>query len=227
MNKVSVYILLILIYLGLSKSFAPLSKGTKFITNERVFVNFFQDSPVSVVLIDSFETGFLIKTYFQKYSVIHGFKQPENIIVKTTKEFWQKNKKNLGMSLYRKGDSADSISNIPAPPGSLYVGNRSYGKWKLHGSGKRIWQFHRAYKNFPALFRWGSFRPSQEFSKHLKIFMRNGKAFYGLNEEFGLDGKITKQFYLPQSQGQTTNFNFVEHVKKFFRLQRRQRGKNE
>ncbi len=67
MNKISLYILLILIFLAMSKSFSPSSQGAPFVVDERVYSNFFQGAPLSVVLVDSFTTGFLIKTYFHKY----------------------------------------------------------------------------------------------------------------------------------------------------------------
>ncbi|MBT5094359.1 MAG: hypothetical protein HOM21_08965, partial [Halobacteriovoraceae bacterium] len=63
MNRISLYTLLILIFLGLSKSFAPSEHKTPKIDNALVFPNYFLGSPLSSILVDAFQTGFLIKTY--------------------------------------------------------------------------------------------------------------------------------------------------------------------
>ena len=191
MNKISVYILLILIYLGLSKSFSPSEKKASYIPNQRVFSSFFYGSPLSVILLESFQTGFLIKTYFQKYKIVHGFKHPETIIVRTSYDFWKKNLPNLGMSIFRRGERQNAESTIPMPPGLLYIGDPSYGHWEIQDSGDKLWFFHRAYRHFPNYFGWNEFRPSERFFETALTFLGQDKPYYGENMEFGSKGYLT------------------------------------
>lgn len=195
MNKASVYILLILVFLGLSKSFSPSEHQTPYLANESVFPHYFIGAPLSVMLIDSFQTGFIIKTYFQRYKLIHGFAGPEYITVRTGQDFWQENLKNLGMSLFRRSEGDDLGSTTPAPPGTLFIGDPAYGTWVYEKSGNRIWKFHRAYRHFPEIFHWGDFRPTDEFHEQLEIHLNNQQPFYGLTKEFGDDGKVTSQSF--------------------------------
>lgn len=193
MNKISIYILLILIYLGLSKSFSPSEKKAPYIPNQRVFSSFFYGAPLSVLLLESFQTGFLIKTYFQKYKVVHGFKHPETIIVRTSYDFWEKNLPNLGMSIFRRGERENTESTIPMPPGILYIGDPAYGHWEIQNSGDKLWFFHRAYRHFPNYFGWNEFRPSERFFETALTFLGHEKPYYGENSEFGSNGYLTQE----------------------------------
>jgi hypothetical protein len=104
MNKISLYTLLILLFLGLSKSFSPSSQKTQFVVNEQVFASMFQGAPVSLVLLDAFQAGFLIKTHYLKFKFIHGFKQAETVVVRTNPTFWKKHQSNIGMTLFRRSE---------------------------------------------------------------------------------------------------------------------------
>lgn len=185
MNKISLYILLIFIFLGISTSFSPSEQGDSDIINEKVLPNFFKGAPLSVILEKSFKTGFLIKTYYHRYKVIHGFKAPEVVYFKTSPEFWKKNLKNMGMSIFRRNEKQYSESVTVMPPGALYIGDLAYGSWMLENSGHKIWFFHRAYRNFPILFNWKDFKPSYEFYKQMKVHMKSESDYYGNNNQFG------------------------------------------
>ena len=87
MNKIAVYIVLILIFLGLSKSFSPRESKMIFVKNERVFTSFFTGAPLSILLVESFQTGFFIKSYYQRYRVLYGFQKPYYVTVRTSKNF--------------------------------------------------------------------------------------------------------------------------------------------
>lgn len=232
MNKISLYVLLILIFLGLSKSFSPSEKKTLYVANEQVFSDTFPGSPVSVILMDSFRTGFLIKTYFQKYKIVHGFRIPREIVVRTSKEFWEENLKNEGMSLFRRKDISyynkkskkknkytseldplENESSIPMPPGFLYLDDRAFGRWRLKNSGEKVWTFHRAYRHFPKMFGWGTFRPSHTFYEKAQIFLTGERAFYGLNNEFGPEGQITKAFLQHNVKRTEKIIDFKKHLK--------------
>ncbi|ATH08961.1 hypothetical protein BIY24_13690 [Halobacteriovorax marinus] len=193
MNKISIYILLTLIYLGLSKSFSPSEKRAPHVPNEKIFPSFFFGAPISIILLDSFQTGFLIKTYFQKYKIVHGFKHPETIIVRTSYSFWEKNKGNIGMSIFRRGEKKNTQSDIPMPPGILYVGDPAYGHWEMLNSGEKGWVFHRAYRHFPAIFNWGTFTPTERFYNTAVAFEEHDKTYYGDNNEFGTNGKLSEE----------------------------------
>ena len=213
------YVLLTLIYLGLSKSFSPSEQQSPYLIDQRVFASFFKDSPVEVILLDSFQTGFLIKTYFQKYKIFHGIGQPKIQIVRTSHEFWKKNIKNLGMSLFRRSKEELPSSSIPMPPGGLFIGHTSFGSWNLQDNGQRYWKFFRSYRHFPKVFSWKKFQPSYEFFKRMNVHLQHEKEFYGLGQEFGEQGSITKQSYKNTFDQANNNIKveIKDHFNKFFK----------
>jgi hypothetical protein len=218
MNKFSIYILLILIFLGISRSFSPSAQGTKYIINEKVYSNFFEGAPLSLILLDSFQTGFLIKTYYQKYKVVHAFKRPSVVIVRTSYDFWEKNKPNRGMSLFRRNERNNIENNIVLPPGSLYIGDLGFGHWEWGDSGEKFWIFHRAYRHFPKMFGWGEYVPTQDFYKLMKSSLSEEKPFYGIGNEFGTDGPITKKnYYTSINESPKDTIKFKDYIKKFIR----------
>lgn len=193
MNKLSLFSLLIFVYLGLAKSFSPSDYKAQFINNELALGNLSESRPLSIILEGKFKTGFFIKTYFLKLKIVHGFKRPQYIIIRTPYNFWEKNLNNIGMSLFRRSDNGEK-SITPAPPGTLFIGDLSYGHWRLNDSGNKSWRFYRAYREFPKFFNWGKFRPSQTFYNQSQTALKSNKVFYGRNEEFGTNGSITKLF---------------------------------
>ncbi len=220
MNKISLYVLLILIYLGISKSFSPSEKKTLYLANEKYYASLFRGAPISVVLKEYFSAGFLIKTYYHRYIIIHAFKSPEEIVIRTSKEFWEQNLRNKGMSLFRRGEREFKTSSIPMPPGSLFIGDPAYGTWDITKYGAKVWKFHRTYKNFPTLFGWGEFRPTLDFYQRMKIFQSDSKPYYGPESEFGTDGSITD---LEEEQELEDEHNLkeesiVDTLKSYFRI---------
>lgn len=219
MNKISLYILLILIFLGLSKSFSPMERDSLYIENERVFPSFFPGAPITLILIDSFEKGLAIKTYYQRYSLVHAFRPPEEITARVSKEFWNKNLSNLGMSLFRRRERDMIESTTAEPPGALFLGDPSYGSWEYDNSGEKFWVFHRPYRHFPKILGWGKFRPSYTFYKQLMTNSAQGVIFYGPHNEFGTKGEVTrswaKNYHGEKFNGQV---DFLNHLKKFLRL---------
>lgn len=218
MNKISLYTLLILIFLGLSKSFSPSEQKTEHIVNDRVLSFFFSGSPLSIILKDTFQAGFLIKTYYLKLKVVHGFKAPEEIVVRTTEEYWDNLQDKIGMSIFRRKEIDNVESTIPLPPGSLYLGDPSYGRWVYENSGQRIWRFHRPYrKKFPTIFGWGDWRPTYEFYKRIQVSETSNTEFKGLHKEFGTDGSITKKNYSAvEDQTRRTRLKFRKTMASFF-----------
>lgn len=199
MNKISLYLFLILVYLGLSKSFSPTEQSIPYIHDSTDLARFFPEAPLSLILIESFQTGFLIHTYFHRYKAIYVFKESEEFVVRTSEPFWKKNLPHLGLSLLRRNDTEPyEETTTPVPPGSLFVGHAAYGSWETQDSGQRIWVFHNAYKNFPDVFYWGEFTPTEEFHTTLEAHLKHDIPFLGLNKEFGTEGTITKQFFDPK-----------------------------
>lgn len=186
MNKISLYILLILIFLGLSKSFSPNHKNIKFLKDKNSFSSLENEAPVSLILIDSFTRGTFIKSYLQNYKLIHGFKPKETKVItfRTTKEFWTKSKKHLGMSLFRRENKLSLGSNLPMPPGTLFIGDLAYGNWQKTQQGNKVWIFRRSYSHFPDLLGWGNFKPSEKFYLKILEHKQKVKVFYGENNEF-------------------------------------------
>lgn len=194
MYKVFLYTILIIVYLGLAKALSPSEHGVHYLQNERGFSKFIKGQHSTVILIDTHATGFLIKTYYQKYRVISGYDNVEELIVRTSREFAKKNMKHIGLSLYRKSEIVEEF--LPLPPGSLYLGNREFGDWKKRKKdGSTYWKFNKVFKNFPKYLGWGSFRPDMDFFQEMRSSVSLNKPFYGVNQEFGTQGTITKKSF--------------------------------
>ena len=98
------YLILIALYLGLSKVLTPKEFGMLYIPNQKNLNSLSSGNPVSAVLIDMHATGFIIKTYYQKYRLIVGLNDVEEIIVRTSQDFAIKNKLDLpSMTRKKKG----------------------------------------------------------------------------------------------------------------------------
>ncbi len=219
MNRISLYIFLILIFLGLAKSFSPSIQGVLFIHDKKDYTNLFHEQPISIILLDSFETGFLIKTYLQKYQIVHGFKPPKKVLVKTSKKFWEETRDFIGMSLFRRNEIDGKESLVPMPPGILFVGDLSFGYWVNEDSGQKTWRFHNAYKEFPVSFYWGSFKFTKEKYNKALIFEKSSKPFFGINNEFGTSGSITKKNIVDKFSNLTEKeISYLEHFKKYLTM---------
>lgn len=191
MYKFFLYVVLTITYLGLAKALSPTEVGVQYLQNEKAFNKILKGNKVSAILIDTHTTGFLIKTYYQKYRVIVDYDNIEEIIVRTSREFAKKNIPNIGLSLYRKIENKEET--LPVPPGSPYVGNEEYGEWRKTKGGKSRWIFWKAYKDFPKYFGWGKWRPTEEFYQQLRNNQVNSVPYYGLEKEFGVNGKVTRE----------------------------------
>lgn len=216
MNKFSLYVLLILLYLGISKSFSPFEKKTIFISNANAYTNIFHGSPLSIILESEFSTGAMIKTYHHRYQVIHAFKAPQKINVRVSRDFYLENSNNIGMSLFRRYENGE-YSTVPMPPGSIYIGSPAYGTWRTSNSGEKVWRFHRTYKNFPQIFHWGDFVPTNEFYRKMLILEKSQAPFYGLNGEFGTEGPVTKAYY-KHKQNNVRETSFKDILRKYTKV---------
>jgi len=191
MYKFFLYSVLMILYLILAKTLSPSEIGIHYLQNEKGFTKIIKGTPTTAILIDTHATGFLIKTYYQKYRIISGYDKVEEMIVRTNKDFARKNLPYIGMSIYRRNDKGEDI--LPLPPGTTYLGNREFGEWRKRKDGSRFWRFNKSFKNFPRYLGWGDFRPSEEFFQMVRSHETQRVPFYGLNNEFGPEGKITQE----------------------------------
>ncbi len=219
MNRFSLYILLVLIYLGISKSYTPHEVGTNFLEDEKLFSSFFPGAPVTVILQDSFEKGFLIKAYYQRYQVFDVFTGTENIVIRTSKKFWKKNLENQGMSLFSRRESDFSETLTPTIPGHIFIGDPSYGQWELGVNKQKFWTFHRPYRHFPQALYWGNFRPTEAIYKDIQNFAAQDLVYKGPHQEFGTKGLITQDL-LRDYHGKLNKIQikFWEHLKSFWNI---------
>jgi len=191
MYKFFLYCMLVIFYLGLAKTLSPSEIGVQYLQNEKSFSKLIKGDTVTAILIDTHATGFLIKTYYQKYRVLSGYDVIEELIVRTNKEFAKKNLGHIGLSIYRK--VSDKEEFVPVPPGSIYLNKREFGDWKLNKTGEIKWRFNKSLKNFPRYLGWGKFRPDQKFYQEMKNSISLNKVYFGTNNEFGPDGFVTRE----------------------------------
>jgi hypothetical protein len=193
MYRYLLYISLILAYLAISKAISPTEVNVDYIQNEKSFNKIIKGDPVTTILIDVHATGFIFQTFYHKYRLIYGFQGVEEIVVRTSKEFAQKNLDNIGMSLFRRIGGVSEF--LPLPPGAEFVGDSQYGYWGVRKSGEIQWKFYRAYRNLPRFLGWKNFRPDQIFYQRVLESKSSGAPFYGLNREFGQHGIITQKSF--------------------------------
>ena len=202
MQKIFLYFVLVIAYMGLSKALSPSELGMDYVPNEKGLSKIIPGQAVTVILTDTHATGFLIKTYYQKYRLVHGFQGVEEMIVRTSRDFALKNKHNIGMSLFRRYEGAEET--LPMPPGVAFIGNRGFGEWRPNKEGEIRWRFYRAYKNLPRYLGWGGWRPGTAFHEGYLAHLERHKPFYGLDREFGTQGRITRRnfpnFFKPERQ---------------------------
>lgn len=192
MYKFFLYSMLVILYLGLAKTLSPSELGISYLQNEKGFSKL-NDKPHSTfILIDTHVTGFLIKSYYQKYRVISGYEDIEDMIVRSSKEFAQKNISNIGLSIYRKINGEEFF--LPLAPGSSYINNPEYGDWVKTAKGME-WRFNKSYKNFPRYLGWGDFRPNEKYYEELLLSIRLNQPFLGLHKEFGPEGPLTQKAF--------------------------------
>jgi len=204
MNKFIGYGILLLIYLGLSKSLSPSEFGISYISQKEGLSKLVTGIPVSVILTDIHSIGFIIKTYYHKYKVIHGQQAFEEVIVRTSRLYSDQIKPYLGMSVFRR--FRDGTENYtPLPPGSIFIGDKSFGNWINHESGEKVWRFFRVYRQIPNYLGWIDYVPNFKTYNQIQISLQQNKPFLGLNEEFGINGSITKKKYSQYFERQKPN----------------------
>lgn len=220
LNKIIVYIVLVLVYLGLSKSLSPSEYGVNYVFNEQSLEKLIGAGPVSVILTDIHSKGFIIKTYYHKYKVVYGFQGYEELIARTSSSFSTLHKQHIGLSIFRRYEDG-KMSNTALPPGSIFIGDRNFGSWVKDRNNEKIWKFYRVYRHLPNYLGWGKFTPSYKFYQEVQVRMNNNQTFFGFNDEFGANGEITKSYfpnYFKRSSETTINLTkfFEDYFKRNF-----------
>ena len=96
------------------------------------------------------------------------------------------------MVLASKG-GIDDITNTPSPPGYQYIGNKRYGRWRQDSHGNSFWEFYGKYAFFSHLFG-GFTRPIYRNDwNDYRRYNSMGRPYYGRNNQYGTQGKLTKQ----------------------------------
>ena len=213
MNKIAIYILLTLIFLTASRAVTPRSQVTKYIFNESNYSNLFQGSPLTVILEDAYQFGFIIKNNLHRYRVIRVFEPTQIVTTRVSKEYFKKTLEYIGLSLFRRNEKGVE-NTIPVPPGSLFIGHPGYGRWKLHKDGVKYWTFVSNHDSLQKKFLWGNFIPNNHFYRELNIHLKNKKKFLGPENEFGSKGPIS-QSQLPMKWYRNHNkkFSLNDHIK--------------
>lgn len=220
LNKAIVFCSLLLLYLGLSKSLSPSEFGIDYVFNEESLSNLVTGAPISVILIDTHSTGFIIKTYYHKYKVVYGFQTYDELIVRTSRTFTALHAKNIGMSIFRRAENLEE-SFTPLPPGTVFIGDRDFGRWRESQKFGRVWQFYRAYRYLPQYLGLDEFPITYSFFQEIQKRQRENKPFYGFNDEFGTGGSITKKefpAYFKKNRNEDIDFRkyFADFLQKNF-----------
>jgi len=217
MNKIIVYFFLLLLYLTLSKSLSPSDLNLNYINQQTKLESIIKESSASAILADIHSTGFIIKTYYLKLKVIYPLKAYEEIILRTSRAYKDQMEAFIGLSIFSRTDEGRVISYTPTPPGSVFVGDLNLGRWKQHNSGEKVWKFFRVYRHLPRVLGWGNFTPNYSFYSKLNIYLNQKKPFFGLNNEFGVEGKLTKSYFQNYFERQKEkSVDFKEFITNYF-----------
>lgn len=265
MNRFSFYIILILIFLGLSRGLPLNKKDLPYIPNENYLPHHFKEiPPFSVILVGTTTTGIIIKSYFHKYKIIFPNKRQQLLTVRVSKEFNQKNEDNIGMAIFQQNSKKENLLT-PMPPGSVFIGSPTFGSWvtkRIHRSqqnanvianglstanvsnvvngggnnninnpndieeeenAKKIWRFHRSYQHLVKSAGLENFEISYAFHQKAQVFLSQGLAFHGLNDEFGTNRIVTKNFLshsslINQSDQVSSPIEFNDFIKKLLKI---------
>ena len=217
MNRFLIYLLIIFTYLGISKSFYPNKQVTISVPSKYAISNIFKNSPLSIILIDMDEVGLIMKTYLMKYLLISGYQEPITVTIKTNKKFWEESKKYIGMSIFRRTEKTGENSTTPMPPGFHFIGDSSYGQWKINRkTGRKEWFFYRSFSKFKKHFHYGSYRPTHAMIKQARKSLKKDIPYFGINQEFGLNGSLTRENLSTKIFNKKNNkVNYKKHFSRF------------
>lgn len=188
-----------------------------------------QSNYSSVVLVDQIEKGYIIKTYYHKYIIVSAYSQPRSIIIKVSRNYYNKNKSHLGLSLYSiksMNEPADFIVDIP---GAVFIGDPRFGVWRYSEQFRdKIWIFFRIYRRLSRITGLSELNITKsDFNsiktKRIETFTQL-KQVIGL---FGTDGDLTKKLY-PNFYSRKTYRNqpFLDQILSYFKYNKNIQARN-
>ena len=182
MHRFSLYVLLILVFLSLSKWFAPSEKNIPYLINERTLSQIFGKGPVSVLLLENFQAGLLFKTYYLKLKTVKPFGFPEIIIVRTHELFWNKVQEYKGMSIFRKEgqktvETPVFESHVPLPPEFSTLAIRVMAPGLALKPKIKYGNFIGPTEIFPIFFTGENFAPVLHFTKRRRPIKKINNLF--------------------------------------------------
>ena len=226
MNKISLFLFTVLLFLGASRGLNPYGKEEFFLTGPRSFRNLYPEGPVEILLVDSFYMGVVFKTYFHKYRIVYGYQKHKEVVARIPKSYWTKYRPYFGMSIFRRPELF-APEFTPMPPGMVFIGDPTFGRWvkqRKGRKGKRVWQFNQLGRAFPKTLGWGDFAPTLNFYETAKIYQSKKQPFFGKNQEFGLEGSVSvASFGSLVDEEPTKPFELVTYFLKGFKFPTRKR----
>ncbi|MBD66445.1 MAG: hypothetical protein CME62_14635 [Halobacteriovoraceae bacterium] len=193
MNRIIVYGLILLAYLILSKSLSPFEFGISYVKDQNELSKLIKGAPVTAILTDVHTTGFAIKTYYLKFKIVYGFESYEELVIRSSSAFSEKLSPFLGLSVFSRTKSGEE-SMVPLIPGSIFVGDKTYGSWKNQGD-KKLWRFFRVYRQIPVYLGWGDYTPSFEDFNKMEMNRQQNTPYFGDTKLFGLEGELTQKSF--------------------------------
>ena len=193
MKKALLYVTFFLAFLVVSVQCAPGSGVKKYIVDKSSYSKVLSGGPLSAILQDVYRLGFIVKSNIHRYQVVRAFGPSEVITLRVSRKYFKQTLGFIGLSLFRR-KSKQQEETTPLPPGSLFVGDLSYGHWARQSDGTKSWLFFGTYRHLREKFLWGSFKPNYAFYQSLRnhVESRNVQAFLGPQNEFGSEGSITR-----------------------------------
>ncbi len=185
-------------YIGVGRTAETISKGATAL--RKMSADLRRDigqlpTGIDKILIDmKTESG----RYYHKYRIIENGASRETGWEDVTKSVYQRHREHLGMTIYSKPEGvleAEALKSA-VPPGYNYVGNTRYGRWEDRG-GTSFWVFYGRYALMRHLL-WGRghYRPVRRSAyQSYRTQRRLGRAWYGVNKEYGTKGKRTRVRY--------------------------------
>lgn len=152
MNSISLYFLLMLVYLGLSRSLGMTLDNDAYIKSGTDLALCIDATPMNIILIDMEVSGVFFKSYFHKYRVVFGNGDFKDYWFKVSWVFYQQNSLHLGLSLFRRYQKDLAQEAFPMMPVAFFLGDLTYGSWlSIPKSDKKIWKFHDLYHRLPVI----------------------------------------------------------------------------
>ena len=148
-------------------------------------------SDYSIILNDMKEEGNFSSTYFHKYQVVQADKSWTTDWQEVPKDFYEKNKTFLGMTL-ASAVGGKAVNNV-SPPGYNFVGNEQYGQWRQDSSGNSFWEFYGKYRMFTDVLGFLSGPIYRRDYDDYDYNRSRRRPYFGRHNQYGTNGTFTKQ----------------------------------